>query len=271
MGLPRFRVLVPALLLRTWGLSQALRLLGAVFGSCPAVAPGPVTGPGLASASVPGSVLGLPPGPVSSPDSVPVSVPPAPPGSDCTPPKVVCAPPRLVFCAKAARALTVVDPPPVPAPRTRVGGGAVEEMADLAASPELFSPLPGSEAAVLVEEAPLLSVEGEAMPTSVDLLTPMDWGDSIQPSSPVERVGAEWARVAIRKRASSGEIDCPRVVKAAPIITVNRFEVLAGRRKGIWTWKWGHCQLPGQLGCRGLTETMGMAHGPSEDGEAGMD
>ncbi|KAJ8362455.1 hypothetical protein AAFF_G00373890 [Aldrovandia affinis] len=148
------------------------------------------------------------------------------------PPKVVCAPARLVFCAKAARALTVVDPPPVPAPRTRSGGGAVEEMADLAASPELFSPLTGSEAAVPRGEAPSRSVEGEAMPTSVDLLTPMDWGDSIQPSSPVEKVGAEWARVAIRKRASSGEMDCPRVVKAAPIITVNRFEVLAVPTEG---------------------------------------
>ncbi|KAJ8358281.1 hypothetical protein AAFF_G00017180 [Aldrovandia affinis] len=185
MGLPRFRVLVPALLLRIWALSRALRLL-----RCRVRV--------LALLLLQDQLLVLA---WLLPRSRVLSL---------ALPRALSRPQtQFLFQFRphhqAARALTVVDPPPVPAPRTRVGGGAVEEMADLAASPELFSPLPGSEAAVLVEEAPLLSVEGEAMPTSVDLLTPMDWGDSIQPSSPVERVGAEWARVAIRSGPRRGD------------------------------------------------------------------
>ncbi|KAJ8393326.1 hypothetical protein AAFF_G00062270 [Aldrovandia affinis] len=74
-------------------------------------------------------------------------------------------------------------------------------------------------------------VEEVALLTTLDLATPAEWGDS--PSLTGEGM-AEWATTPARKRALSGDHECPRGHKSAPTILLgNRYEVLAGSEVGM--------------------------------------
>ncbi|KAJ8361662.1 hypothetical protein AAFF_G00432280 [Aldrovandia affinis] len=105
-------------------------------------------------------------------------------------------------------------------------------MADQAASAELLSPLTGSEAAVPGGGGSIAVGGGGGHAHFSGPVDPYGLG-GFYPALLTGREGrSRMGEVAIRKRASSGEMHCPRVVKAAPIITVNHFEVLAVPTEG---------------------------------------
>ncbi|KAJ8398688.1 hypothetical protein AAFF_G00418850 [Aldrovandia affinis] len=88
-------------------------------------------------------------------------------------------------------------------------------------SPELFSSPSGTEAAGSGEGVMSPSMEGAALPTTLDLATlPREWGDS---DSDFEESRAT------RKRALSGDLERPMGHKLAPALLLsNRFAPLAG-------------------------------------------
>ncbi|KAJ8378179.1 hypothetical protein AAFF_G00245270 [Aldrovandia affinis] len=72
---------------------------------------------------------------------------------------------------------------------------------------------------------------GPCLLTTLDLATPAEWGDS--PSLAGEGM-AEWVTTPTRKRASSGDHECPRGHRSAPAIPLgNHYEVLVGSEVGV--------------------------------------
>ncbi|KAJ8414263.1 hypothetical protein AAFF_G00051330 [Aldrovandia affinis] len=103
--------------------------------------------------------------------------------------------------------------------------------------------------------SPLL--EEVALLTTLDLATPVEWGDS--PSLAGEGM-AEWATTPARNRASSGDHECPRSHKSAPSIPLgNRYEVLAGSEVGLESLS----SFLDMWAMDNLMEAMGMGAAPS--------
>ncbi|KAJ8355228.1 hypothetical protein AAFF_G00084360 [Aldrovandia affinis] len=95
-------------------------------------------------------------------------------------------------------------PPPAPAPDSPLVGarvedctGGVEVAAPVALSPELFSPLPELVSAESGEASLSPSLEAAALPTTSDLATPAEWGDSNEPAGDG---AADWVTKPVRKR-----------------------------------------------------------------------
>ncbi|KAJ8402875.1 hypothetical protein AAFF_G00361890 [Aldrovandia affinis] len=110
-------------------------------------------------------------------------------------------------------------PPPVPALAKENSIGGEEVAVPVGLSPELFSSPSRTMAAGPGEGVMSPSMEGAALPTTLDLDTPPgEWGDS------------DWEESRpTRKRALSGGHECPRGHKSAPAVPLtNRFGVLAG-------------------------------------------
>ncbi|KAJ8398695.1 hypothetical protein AAFF_G00418920 [Aldrovandia affinis] len=125
-------------------------------------------------------------------------------------------------------------PTPAPAPVSPLVGvcvensaGGVEVTAPVAMSSALFSPLPATASAESGEVSLSPSLEAAALPTTADLVTLQEWGDSAEPAGAGE-VG--WSIKPVHKRPLSGEHVEARGHKAAPSIPLdqNQFEVLAG-------------------------------------------
>ncbi|KAJ8355138.1 hypothetical protein AAFF_G00091380 [Aldrovandia affinis] len=111
------------------------------------------------------------------------------------------------------------------------GVGGVEVAAPVAMSPELFSPLQTTAPAESGEAALSPSLEAAALPTTADLATPPDWGESMEPEGAGD-VG--WHVKTSRKRPLSGDSDETRACKEPPPIPLsNRFEGLAGTEEGV--------------------------------------
>ncbi|KAJ8347510.1 hypothetical protein AAFF_G00190900 [Aldrovandia affinis] len=74
-------------------------------------------------------------------------------------------------------------------------------------------------------------VEATAPPTTADLVTPLEWGDTKEPEGAAE---AGWMTRPVKKRAISGEHEEARGPKQAPAIPIdpNPFQALAGSEGG---------------------------------------
>ncbi|KAJ8416188.1 hypothetical protein AAFF_G00382100 [Aldrovandia affinis] len=103
--------------------------------------------------------------------------------------------------ARAPPSAPASDSPQVSAPAGEDGVGGREVAVPVASSPELFSPLSGTVVAESGEGAMSPFLEDVALITTLDLATPVEWGDS--PSLEGEGM-AEWVTTLARKRASSG-------------------------------------------------------------------
>ncbi|KAJ8383479.1 hypothetical protein AAFF_G00219960 [Aldrovandia affinis] len=135
-------------------------------------------------------------------------------------------PRTLSFFPPSAPALDSLQ---VSAPVGEDSIGGEEVAVPVVSSPEMFSPLSGTVAAESGEGAPFL--EEMALLTTMDLATSAEWGG---PPSLAGEGMAEWVTTPSRKRASSGDHECPRDIKSAPSIPLgNRYEVLAGSEVGV--------------------------------------